>query len=52
MFILDKHEKVYIMDLGPPEESVLTRIECCGEVRIFRRLVYPTEIVLYEESPQ
>jgi hypothetical protein len=52
MFILNEHEKGYIMDLGTPEETVLTRIECCGEVRIFRRLVYVTEIVLIEESTQ
>ena len=52
MFILDTQEKAYIMDLGTPEETVLTRIECCGEIRTFCRLVYPTEIVLYEESAQ
>ena len=52
MFILDKHEKGYIMDLGDPEEKVLIRIECCGDIRIFCRIVYPTEIVLYEESAQ
>jgi hypothetical protein len=50
MFILDKHERSYINDLGPPEETVQTRIECCGEVRVFRRLVYVTEIIIYEES--
>ena len=52
MFILRDHEKAYIKDLGTPEEAVLTRIECCGEIRMFHRLVYPTEIVLFEESAQ
>jgi len=36
----------------PPEETVVTRIECCGEIRVFHRLVYPTEIVFYEKSPK
>lgn len=37
------------MNLGPSEEDVLTRIECCGEARVFSRLLYPSKIVLYEE---
>ena len=52
MLILNDQEKGYINDLGTPEETALTRIECCGEVRTFCRLVYPTEIILYEESAQ
>ena len=52
MFILSDQEKGYIMDLGEPEVTAVTRIECCGEIRTFCRLVYPTEIVLYEESAQ
>ena len=52
LFILDDQEVNLIKDLGEPEETVLTRIECCGEIRIFRRLVYPTEIILIEESPK
>ena len=53
LYILDDQEKAYIMDLGSPEETVTTRIECCGEIRTFHRLVYPTDIVLYEayEAP-
>jgi len=39
-------------DHGPPEEAAVTQIECCGEVRVFHRLVYATEIVFYEKSPQ
>jgi len=35
-----------------PEETVVTRIECCGDVRVFYRIVFPTEIVFYEKSPQ
>jgi len=50
--ILKQNEIGYINDLGPPEETVLTRIECCGEVRLFRRLVYPSEIILIDESTQ
>ncbi len=50
LFILKENERSYINDLGPPEETALTRIECCGETRIFRRLVYATEIILIEES--
>ena len=50
LVVLDSNEMGYINDLGTPEETVLTRIECCGEVRQFHRLVYATEIVLYEES--
>jgi hypothetical protein len=42
--ILEPHEAGYIDDLGSPEESALIRIESCGEVRMFRRLVYPSEI--------
>ena len=49
LFILNDQEKAYIMDLGEPEETVITRIECCGEIRTFCRLVYPVEIILYEE---
>ena len=45
---LSREVASYIMDLGSPEESVITRIECCGEIRTFCRLVYPTEIILYE----
>ena len=52
MVLLDEEERDYINDLGTPEETAVTRIECCGEVRTFCRLVYPTEIVLYEESAQ
>jgi hypothetical protein len=52
MVVLDEQERSYINDLGTPEETVLTRIECCGEVRIFRRLVYPSEIIIIEESAQ
>ncbi len=52
LFILSKDEKGYINDLGTPEETALIRIESCGEVHIFRRLVYPSEIILIEESPQ
>jgi len=52
MFILSDHDLDYINDLGPPEETVVTRIECCGEIRVFHRLVYPTEIVILEKSPQ
>ena len=37
---------------GPPEETVITRIECCGELRTFCRLVYATEIVFFKKSPQ
>ena len=48
--ILEPVEREYTEALGPPEETVLTRIECCGQVRVFRRLVYPTEILLIEES--
>ncbi len=29
----------FINDLGPPEEIVIIRIECCGENRIFHRIV-------------
>ena len=36
----------------PPEETAVTRIECCGEVRVFHRLVFPTEIIFFEKSPQ
>ena len=50
--VFQGNDLVRLNDLGSPEESVLTRIECCGQVRIFRRLVYPTEIALFEESPQ
>lgn len=39
-------------DLGSPEETAMIRIESCGEVRTFRRLIYTTEIVLIEESAQ
>ena len=39
-------------DLGPPEETAVTRIECCGDVRVFHRLVYATEIIFHEKSPQ
>ena len=35
-------------DLGLPEETITTRIECCGEIRTFHRLIFPTEIILYE----
>jgi hypothetical protein len=52
MFILNDQEKDHLTDLGTPEETALPRIECCGEVRIFRRLVYPSEIILIEESAQ
>ena len=52
LFILSDQDKNYINYLGPPEETVLTRIECCGNVRIFRRLIYPTEIIFIEESTQ
>jgi len=52
LFTLDKHGKSYIMDLVEPVGSILTRIEFCDELRLFRRLVYPSEIVLYEESVQ
>jgi len=38
--------------LGPPEETVVTRIERNGTVRLFRRLIFPTEIILIEESAQ
>ncbi len=50
LVILDTDELDYLADLGKPEETAVTRIECCGEVRIFRRLVYPIEIVLIDES--
>lgn len=50
--VFQDDDLVRLTDLGPPEEDVLTRIECCSEVRVFRRLVYPTEIILIEESPQ
>ena len=50
--ILEPDEWDYAEALGPPEETVLTRIECCGQVRVFRRLIYPTEIILLEESSQ
>ncbi|MDX2494658.1 MAG: hypothetical protein QNK27_06825 [Desulfuromusa sp.] len=52
MVLLDEQERGYINDLGSAEETALTRIEFCGEVRIFRRLVYATEIILIEESAQ
>jgi hypothetical protein len=52
MVLLDEQERGYINDFGAPEETVLTQIECCGETRIFRRLVYVTEIIIIEESAQ
>ncbi len=52
MILLNEQERDYIDDLGTPEETVLTRIESCGEIRMFRRLVYVTEIILIEESVQ
>jgi len=51
LFILNDQETNYINGLGPPEEIALTRIECNGNVRLFRRLVFPFEILLMEESP-
>ncbi|RLG37017.1 MAG: hypothetical protein DRO01_07610 [Thermoproteota archaeon] len=42
----------YIDDLGPPEETAVTQIECCSDVRVFHRLVFPTEIIFYKKSPQ
>ena len=50
--ILEPDERDYAEALGPPEETVVTRVECCGNVRLFRRLVYPTEIILIDESAQ
>ena len=49
--VFQGNDLVRLNDLGPPEESVLTRIECCGRVRIFCRLVCPMEIVLFKKSP-
>ena len=50
--VFRESDSLPLNDLGPPEETVLTRIECCSKVRIFHRLVYPTEIIFYEKSPQ
>ena len=52
MFILDDSERSHIDDFGTPEETARSKIECCGEIRMFRRLVYVSQIVLYEESPK
>jgi len=49
-FVYVRTEEGYIKGLGTPEETALIRIESCGEVHVFRRLVYPSEIILIEES--
>lgn len=49
LVLLNSGELEYLESLGEPEETALTRIECCGSVRMFRRLVFTTEIVLFEE---
>ncbi len=48
--ILEPHKADYLNDLGQPEETALIRIESSGEIRVFRRLVYPSEIIFIEES--
>jgi len=50
--VFRESDLVLLNDFGQPEETAIIRIECCGEVRIFHRLVYLTEIVFLEKSPQ
>jgi len=50
--VFQESDLLLLNDLSPPEETAVTRIECCGDVRVFHRIVYPTEIVFYEKSPQ
>jgi len=48
--VLELEERDYAEALGPPEENVPTRVECCGQIRVFRRLIYLNEIRLIDES--
>ena len=50
--VFQKSDAPPLSDLGPPEETAIIRIECCGKVRTFHRFVYPTEIIFIEKSPQ
>lgn len=48
--LLTDTDRDYLTGLGQPEEDATTVLKSQGQKRVFRRLVYPAEIIFTEEK--
>lgn len=48
LLLLDGGDQDYLIGLGQPEEAVETIIQSQGVQRVFRRMIYPAEIIFQE----